>query len=299
LSTLTGLLKPQPPAGVHLHGFIPFCLGGMSLRREGYTGHIYYSPHGSRAHGKLGLLGSLAYSLVSPWIGGNSFLVIADSAGDPANKLPGHSDVVEIVGTPISEAYFETEHMEAPEAIVVGGSSEATAADVNAFCQMTVMMPRTTQNGTRVRYFWTGPVLPEQEAVLKAAEIERVAPSDQTARIELLSMAWLFLAPISGRGYPLPLAQAMACGVPCVAVDAPEHRALIRHGADGLLFQAAKQGLAQATELLETTDRRQALGRMAAVRIQSTRTRSAFETQVVPLYKDSASDLKTRIATPS
>lgn len=285
LSRLTELLAPLPPAGVHFHGFIPFCLGGVSLRREGYNGHVYYSPHGSRAHGMLEPLGSLAYSLVSPWLAGSSFLVIADSAGDPAAGLPGRGGVVEPVSTPVDDDFFDTDHIEAPEAIIVGGSTEATDNEVNAFCQMAVMLPHSTQAGTPVRFFWEGPVLQAQEAVLKAAGIERVAPSDSIARLELLSTAWLFLAPLPGRGYPLPLAQAMASGVPCVAADAPQHAALIRHGADGLLFKAAKQGLAQVVDLLEAADKRHAIGLAASMRMRATRSRSTFESRIVPLYK--------------
>jgi len=287
LSRLTELLAPLPPAGVHFHGFIPFCLGGVSMRREGYNGQVYYSPHGSRAHGMLGPLGSLAHSLVSPWLAGSSFLAIVDSAGDPAAGLPGSSNAVEPVSTPVDDDFFDTDHMEAPEAIIVGGSTEATDNEVNAFCQMAVMLPHNTQAGTPVRFFWAGPVLPAQEPVLKAAGIERVAPSDHIGRLELLSTAWLFLAPLPGRGYPLPLAEAMASGVPCVAANAPQHAALIRHGADGLLFIGAKQGMAQVVDLLEAADKRQAIGLAASARMQDTRSRSAFESRIVPLYKNS------------
>lgn len=287
LAQLNSLLVQRSPDGVHLHGFVPFCLGGVSLRRAGYQGRLYYSPHGSRAHGKHGILGCLAYALVSPCIGGSSFLMIADSVGDPAAKLPGHTDVVEAVANPVDDGFLNAAHIDASEAMVIGGSTESNDAELHSFIQMVDRLPRRTAEGKPIRFCWMGPVQSLQHARLKAAGIAWAAHSDQHASIALLGAAWVFLAPIGGRGYPLLLAQAMASGTPCVALRCTEHALLIEDRKDGMLFDNHDQAKTLVEELLNDAGTRNALGKSARQKLHATRRPLAFAGRVLPLYQDS------------
>ncbi|HEU4794717.1 MAG TPA: glycosyltransferase, partial [Pyrinomonadaceae bacterium] len=66
---------------------------------------------------------------------------------------------------------------------------------------------------------------------------------------EVLSRADLFVSTSWVEGFGNSIWEALACGVPVVAMDAgPSVRALVRHGVDGLIVTQHGEALAKALE---------------------------------------------------
>ena len=83
----------------------------------------------------------------------------------------------------------------------------------------------------------------EHARVVLAGVFDRIEP--------LLAAADLCIVPAAGSGLSMSLLEAMAAGLPVVAADTPEHRAVVAGGRDGLLVPPADpKALAAAVDRL-------------------------------------------------
>lgn len=89
----------------------------------------------------------------------------------------------------------------------------------------------------RVRFIGNGPERGrlEQLAAQRAVQVEWVGNVSHDALPRYLQEAEAFVFPSTYEGDPKAVLEAMACGLPVVTSDIPEHRALIQPGVTGLL----------------------------------------------------------------
>jgi len=71
-----------------------------------------------------------------------------------------------------------------------------------------------------------------------------------TALPEILNQSEIFVLPSIKEGNPKALMEAMACGRPCIATDAPGSEDLIQHEKNGLLVSADPASIARAVQRL-------------------------------------------------
>ncbi|UCF67345.1 MAG: GT4 family glycosyltransferase PelF [Acidobacteriota bacterium] len=114
--------------------------------------------------------------------------------------------------------------------------------------------------------------------------------------IELLSQLDLFLLPSLTEGIPLALLEAMASGLPVVATKVGGVPEVIEAGLSGVLVPADDvEALAGAiSELLEQAERRKALGRAAARRIEAHFSLAAMCTSYRRLYESSSEPVSAK-----
>src|SRR6185503_9063605 len=110
---------------------------------------------------------------------------------------------------------------------------------------------------------WIGPVNSVSSARLQAANVGLHEAPDDAERASRLSSGWLYVALGGNRGFPLCLAEAMAAGLPCVAIDSPFHRDIVRHGETGYLCRSQTEIIDRIAQLIDTPPLRQRMGRAA------------------------------------
>lgn len=245
LKQLSTELADQKVNSVHFHGFVPLILGTLLLRRAGFSGHIFYSPHGSKAHSRFAWLGGLLYAVLSPIVGGSRLIVLADDLGDTDNRFPVRKDAMNFVPLSVHRDYLAIEHLEAPVPVVVGGSTERSGQDLNAFCQLSVMVPSLFESARGAEFFWIGPTSDGDADQLRAAGVSLVSPHDVVRKREVLSVAWVFIAPNLSRGFPVLAAEAMASGVTVLAPDRADYQRLLLASRCGLTFANFNDALRQ------------------------------------------------------
>ena len=99
-----------------------------------------------------------------------------------------------------------------------------------------------------------------------------------------VSSGWLYVAHGRARGFPLHLAEAMAAGLPCVAIDSPMHRSLLRHGDTGLLCSDGEDMLRQVARLVDDRDLRAAMGRAARREAEQRFVQARFRDELLAAY---------------
>ena len=268
---------------VHLHGFLPLmvcaCAMTGSARRDV---PVYYSPHGSKALSALRLLTRPAV-----WATRAAFLPTAEhpiaSVSAEASSLKamvGHP--VALVETPVDPAFFALERGEDEAPLVVGSGRIGTPRSAELVVQMAVLMGG---DELRLRFDWIGPVDAVSAMRLKAAGVEVHAVTRIDERAQRLSAAWIYVAPGLSLGFPLHLAEAMAAGLPCVAIDSPMHRSLLRHGDTGLLCSDGEDMLRQVARLVDDRALRIAMGRNARREAEQRFAQARFRDELLAAYE--------------
>jgi glycosyltransferase involved in cell wall biosynthesis len=85
-----------------------------------------------------------------------------------------------------------------------------------------------------------------------------------------LREADIFVLPSLIEGHPKALLEAMSCGLPCVGLDVPGTRDVLRHEENGLLAPATAEGLSHNLQrLLDETDLAQQFGQNARAWVTS------------------------------
>ena len=95
---------------------------------------------------------------------------------------------------------------------------------------------------------------------LQAANVgvfEQVSEFDRASRF---ASSWVFVAPGSTRRVPAYLVEALAVGLPVVAIDAPHHRELLRDGDTGFLCTTEEDLLDCIARLIDAPALRERMG---------------------------------------
>lgn len=274
---LVASLQGAPQAVVHAHGFIAALVTQRARARAGLRGAagglVYYSPHGSASLGRLRPLGMLLQWLARALTGAAPFNRVITTFSAEAKLMPGgRAAPVHLAESPVARCFFEQRREPTAVPLVLSGALEAGDLAAERAARLAVLLGDETM---RVRVRWIGLVSPVALPLLRAAGIE-VTPAGHTvgewatesedndlALATEMGRAWIFVAPVAAMHFPLLLAQAMAAGMPCVALDSPFNGALLRDGETGFLCKDLEQVLRRTRELVESAPLRGRLGHAA------------------------------------
>src|SRR5437867_1604759 len=267
---------------VHLHGFLPLlvCACAMSGRARREV-PVYYSPHGSKALGALRVVTRPAL-----WATRTAFLPSAErpiaSVSAEASSLKSLlGQPVAVVETPVDAAFFALERREADMPLVVTSGRIESPRSAELVVQMAVLLGGEE---LRLSFDWIGPVDAVSAMRLKAAGVGVHAVTAIDERAQRLGPGWLYVAHGRSRGFPLHLAEAMAAGLPCVAIDSPMHRSLLRHGVTGMLCSDGDDLLRLVAWLVDDRDRRAAMGRTARREADQRFVQARFRDELLAAY---------------
>ena len=132
---------------------------------------------------------------------------------------------------------------------------------------------------------WIGPVNSVSSARLQAANVGVYEAGDDAERASRLAGGWLYVALGGNRGFPLCLAEAMAAGLPCIAIDSPFHRDMVRHGETGYLCRSQTEIIDRIAQLIDTPRLRLRMGRAARTLARERFSEATFREALLSAYQ--------------
>jgi glycosyltransferase involved in cell wall biosynthesis len=274
-------LAAHRPDTVHLHGFVACVLGERQLARLAVRIPALYSPHGGDDLGPLEALAVLAHRLGRSRRGAATAPALGHGTAEAgALEDLGHR-VVAVVEGPVDSAYFDVAMQAARHPLVVSAGGPDNVRGAEAFDQLAVLLGGEALG---LSFNWIGPVDAVTAARLKAANVGVFDATEHAERATRLAAAWMFVALGGDRGFPLSLAEAMAVGLPCVALDLPAYRGLIRHGDTGYLCRSQAEVIDRIAQLADTPSLRESMGHAGRALAQERFGRGRFEQHLFAAY---------------
>jgi hypothetical protein len=279
------VLRQRRPSAVHFHGFIPLTFGSLFVRLAGLKPALYYSPHGSKAHGRFGSLARLVMATAGRVLGSKRLSAIVAAEGDNSGAL-GDFTHMSLINNPVAPAFFLTRRSESASPLVIAGHRASPPEAAFQLAQMSAIFSGTQES---LSFHWLGRIdAAAPAAALRAAGVQVFSDDEDRKRAEVLAKGWLYLAPADARGFAVHVAEAMAVGVPCVAGDTPSNRALIEHGVTGFLYNSDTEALQQVASLVDNRELRHRFGAAARGAAQTRQAMSQFIQSVHTVYGESA-----------
>jgi hypothetical protein len=275
--------------GVHVHGLIPRAIGLSAIKSLGIRTPVYFSPHGSRLLGPLlGFWGRVLLRLSGTARADAPQLQIASHQVD-AQRLAGVTDSqISLIESPVLRVFLEAERREASTPIIVGGGKTPEDDDaIDRFTQFAVLL---RDSASHPEFYWMGSVTKAQKDRLDCVKARVIPRDNERERAELLSRAWLYFAPVGGRGVPVGLTEAMAAGVPCVAADTPFHREVVQSHVSGFLYDSQDEALQTIAKLLDSPELRRAVSQTARAEASTRFDDGAFRQRLLRAYGRAAPD---------
>ncbi len=275
-TTLSRLCRQRTVYAVHLHGVVACFLGSRALAGPAPRPHVVYSPHLCyEAASWTGVLLRRLVRHIDPLEHASATAAPWDA--EVLSKLLKRS--AEVLPPPVREVFFAVPREEGsgPQALVCGDGAEALPLAT----RLCVLL-----NGreARVRFAWLGRTSAAARLQLAAAGVEEIDADADSAKARVLSTASVFVHISRGERHPLPVAEAMAAGVPCLVSDSRAHRALVRHGENGLVCTTERDFLDKLVLLLRDRGERERLGAAARVEARHRFTERLFESAVLRAY---------------
>ncbi|MBW8833313.1 MAG: glycosyltransferase [Burkholderiales bacterium] len=272
-------LEGGPLRTVHLHGLLACLVGAIAVRTTGVKVPIFYSPHGSRSLGQLRALGTLMLWLFRPVLRPARHAAIVNV---PQEKMAlDQWKSVELVESPVNDAFFNKPRNEARHPLLVTGGRGQGARSAELFAQLAVLL---SGEDLHISFNWIGTVDPVSHVRLNAASVgvfERTSDDDCAQR---LAAGWIYVALGGTRGFPLFLVEAMAAGLPCVAMDSAQHREVIRDGETGFLCGTERDMIARIATLIDNPSLRAHIGQAAREEAKPRFGRSKFNARLLAAY---------------
>ncbi len=251
-------LRQSPTQGVHLYGRLPTLIGTWVARRAGVTVAWHYPSGGA---------GSSPAALAHP--GASEF------------KAPS-PDSLALMERPVSPQFFSVPRVESRRPLVVTGSHFADPRSADLFAQLAVLLGGEDLG---LAFNWLGTVDEPTRLRLKAAQVGVFRVDTAGERASRLSSGWVYLAPGGDRGFPSHLVEAMAVGLPCVAVDTPDHREIIRHGEDGYLCRTPEEIVSCIAPLIDSPELRLRIGLAARQSVEQRFGEARFRDALLSAYQ--------------
>ena len=266
-----------PVRAVHLHGLLP-CIGGArAARAAGVRAPVFFSPHGSLGTSRV--LGALALSLARPLLGASGSSAIVNVRHETLAFERWKS--VDLVESPVAEALFEVERNEARHPLMVTGGRSQGVRGAERFTQLAVLLDG---EALRIAFNWIGSVDPVSRLRLTAANVGIFEPAGDAECASRLSAGWVYLAPGATRGFPMFLVEAMAAGLPCVALDCAAHRDVIVDGESGFLCASEHAMIQSIATLIDNPALRLRMGRAARAQARLRFGASDFQLRLLAAY---------------
>ena len=275
-------LEERPVKAIHLHGFAASLIGEYALRKVPQAVPIFYSPHDSRTLHPLRAVAKLARLAVRAFVPPREALAIGHGAPE-VRALHGMAhQTVRLVEGPVAAPFFEVAAAPARHPLIIGASRTHNLRAVAAFDQLAVLLGG---GALHLGFNWIGPVNSVSSARLQAANVGVYEAPDDAERASRLAGGWLYVALGGSRGFPLCLAEAMAAGLPCVAIDSPFHRDMVRHGETGYLCRNQVEVIDRIAQLIDTPRLRARMGRTARTIARERFSEASFREALLSAYQ--------------
>jgi glycosyltransferase involved in cell wall biosynthesis len=246
---------------LHLHGVLPW-LAAMWWQ-HGATGpgpEIVFTPHSSRALVSSSLLRNLVSRLFGQALGRVAGRSVVNSQSE-ARLVSSVADVpIDVVECPVSPVFLAVQRREAGRPLLISCNLQGQRSAVDGFIRIAVLL---NDDALGITFNWVGRAEPEAAAALRAAGVGQFDVSTDESRALRLGTAWVYVAACDERGFPIRLVEAMAAGLPCVALDNAVHRNVVVDGVTGYLCADQDRLLARIAELVDLPQQRQRMGRAA------------------------------------
>ena len=268
-----------PLEAVHLHGLLPGLVGARAARALNVTAPIFFSPHGSRSIVTRRGLGTLVLWAVRPLLRASRSAAIVSQPWE--TRAFEQWESAELVEGPVSQVFFAAPRREARHPLIVAGGRSWSAGDAALLAQVAVLL---SGEDLRVGFNWIGAVDEVARVRLKAAGVGvfDVRGDDECAA--RLASGWIYLAPGSSQDSPTLLIEAMAAGLPCVALDGERHREVIQHGVTGYLCETERDMIDVIAALIDDAALRMRMGKAARLEARRRFGESQFDVKLLAAY---------------
>lgn len=246
---------------LHLHGLLPSLAALHWLYRQPRGDvHVCFSPHSSRALARQTLLRTGLAWLVQLGLGRHDARTIVSLTPELQTLELLGGLPASVIESPVPQVFFDTPRHEARRPLLISCGMEGQRTAVDGFARIAVLL-----NGTELKlcFNWVGAAEPDAANALKAAGVGQFDILSDESRAQRLGSAWIYVAPTQEHGFPVRLAEAMAAGLPCVALDTAEHRSLLEEGVTGYLCSDLRSLLQRIAELVDSRTLRQRMGHAA------------------------------------
>jgi glycosyltransferase involved in cell wall biosynthesis len=268
-----------PLHAVHLHGLLPGLVGASAVRAAGVQVPIFYSPHGSPSLAALRAIGAPARLLFRPLLRHSPSTAIVNI---PRETMAFESwNSVALVESPVSDAFHTVPRNEARHPLIVSGGRVHNARSVELFAQLAVLL---SGEDLCIGFNWIGAVDAVSRLRLTAANVAVVDVASDAECATRVAAAWIGVAPGGSRGFPLFLVEAMAAGLPCVAMDDPQYREVIRDGVTGFLCRSERDMIGRIAALIDSPAQRARIGAAAREEARRRFAESKFSAKLLAAY---------------
>jgi len=272
-------MSSGPLEAVHLHGLLPGIVGAQAARASGVTAPVFFSPHGSRTIVVLRGLGVLVLSAARPLRRSHRSAAIVN-VSDEARPFERWK-CADLVESPVNELFFSVPRREARHPLIVTGGRMQGVRSAELLAQLAVLL---SGEDLRISFNWIGTVDAVSRMSLNAAGVGVFDVETDAEYASRLSAGWIYLAPGGTRGPPLFLVEAMAAGLPCVALDCAENREVIRDGETGYLCKTERDMIDRIATLIDDPALRLRMGESARNEAQCRFGQSQFDLKLLAAY---------------
>ena len=272
-------LLSSPLQALHLHGLWPGLVGARAARAAGVTAPTFFSPHGSRSIAAPRGLGALVLLAARPLLGpaGSAAIVNVQQEASAFGRWKS----AEVVESPVGDVFFLQPRHEARHPLVITGGRTQGARSAELLAQLAVLL---SGEDLRISFNWIGTVDEVSRVRLGAAGVSVFDVSSDAECAARLAAGWVYLASGGTRGFPVFLAEAMAAGLPCVALDVPLHREMIRDGETGYLCKTERDMIVRIATLIDDPALRTRIGQAARLEARRRFGESQFGIKLLAAY---------------
>ncbi len=162
----------------------------------------------------------------------------------------------------VGRVFFETLPNTARRPLIVTSSGVDQPRSALTFAQLAVLLG---DESLGLSFNWIGATAAESRAALKAAHVGVFEVKSDHERAQRLACGWVYLAAGDAVGF---LVEAMALGLPCIALDSAATRNVVRHGETGFLCRNSTEVRQAIAELVDSAELRERLGTAARLDVR-------------------------------